>query len=260
MGDANVQTSTVVQVDASAQASVAVHDQAVQASEHIIDQQIRKLEEELQGLRLEYTNYSFEWNVSKVDLLGESVDSLLYWKSYITTEGQAVQRQHSRVRQLMPMNKYLLTLCRLRLGLLEDDLAFRFGISQSEVSDIVITWITLMYRELVSVKFLQQCFRLWSPALYVRMCVCVCVCVRVCMCVCACVCVCVCVQYKPWCMSKGRSPHRYRFGLLPLFTWYLLNLPLLLRPPDATATSPSSTTPSGNLLSTAAGGLTCTNV
>ncbi len=46
------------------------------------------------------------------------------------------------------MNEYLLTLCRLRLGLLEDDLAFRFGIPQSEVSNITITWITLMYREL----------------------------------------------------------------------------------------------------------------
>ncbi len=51
---------TYVQVDTSAQASVAVHDQAVQASEHIVDQQIRKLEEELQGLRLEYTKRESE--------------------------------------------------------------------------------------------------------------------------------------------------------------------------------------------------------
>ncbi len=55
-----MQTSTVVQVDASAQASVAVRDQAVQASEHIIDQQIRKLEEELQGPRLEYAKRESE--------------------------------------------------------------------------------------------------------------------------------------------------------------------------------------------------------
>ncbi len=34
VGDASMHTYTVVQVNASAQASVAVHDQAVQASEH----------------------------------------------------------------------------------------------------------------------------------------------------------------------------------------------------------------------------------
>ena len=36
-------------------------------------------------------------------------------------------------------------LCRLRLGLLEQDLALRFQVSQPSVSRIVTTWINLLY-------------------------------------------------------------------------------------------------------------------
>ena len=36
-----------------------------------------------------------------------------------------------------------LVLVRLRLGLFEQDLAYRFGVSQSTISRIIITWIIL---------------------------------------------------------------------------------------------------------------------
>ncbi len=138
-GDANILTSThtVVQVDASAQTSVSIHDQAVQASEHIIDQQIRKFEQELQGLRLEYAKHESELLscLLRVERI-KGDDSLVRfytcfascsvfeapfqeslfihwcWKLYLRTDGQAVKRQHSRVRQLAPMNEFLLTFCR----------------------------------------------------------------------------------------------------------------------------------------------------
>ena len=44
-------------------------------------------------------------------------------------------------RKLAPINQLFLTLIRLRTGILETDLAFRFGITKSSVSDIVNTWI-----------------------------------------------------------------------------------------------------------------------
>lgn len=48
--------------------------------------------------------------------------------------------------------QFFMTLVRLRLGLLEVDIATRFGISQSSVSRITNTWINLMYHNLKSIE------------------------------------------------------------------------------------------------------------
>ena len=48
-------------------------------------------------------------------------------------------------RSLQPIDEFWLFLTRLRVGLLERDLAFRFNISVPTVSDIIITWINYMY-------------------------------------------------------------------------------------------------------------------
>lgn len=53
----------------------------------------------------------------------------------------------------LPLEEQLfLTLVRLRLGLLERDLACRFKISQATVSRITCTWINLMYRSFKSIE------------------------------------------------------------------------------------------------------------
>ena len=44
--------------------------------------------------------------------------------------------------------EFLMTMMRLRLGLLVDDLAFRFKTSNTRVSQIWITWIKLISKEL----------------------------------------------------------------------------------------------------------------
>ena len=48
-------------------------------------------------------------------------------------------------RALTHLNEFFLIMCRLRLGLLELDLAYRFQISQSTVSRICVTWINLLF-------------------------------------------------------------------------------------------------------------------
>ena len=45
---------------------------------------------------------------------------------------------------------------RLRLGQFEQDLAYRFGVSQSTISRIVITWINLLYLQFQQIP-------LWPP-------------------------------------------------------------------------------------------------
>ena len=51
-------------------------------------------------------------------------------------------------RKLSLEQEFLLVLMKLRLGLMVEDLAFRFQISAGKVSQIFITWIKLMSKEL----------------------------------------------------------------------------------------------------------------
>ena len=53
-------------------------------------------------------------------------------------------------RSLQPIDELWLFLTRIRLGLFERDLAFRFNISVSTVSDIIITWRNYLYMVLGS--------------------------------------------------------------------------------------------------------------
>ncbi len=48
-------------------------------------------------------------------------------------------------RSLSPKNEFFLTLWRLRCGLMEQDLAYRFAISQATVSWICVVWINFLY-------------------------------------------------------------------------------------------------------------------
>ena len=63
-------------------------------------------------------------------------------------------------RKLSLEQEYLLVLMRLRLGLLIKDLAFRFQVSSTPVSQIWITWIKLMSKEL-------RCLMIWPSKVQV---------------------------------------------------------------------------------------------
>ena len=76
------------------------------------------------------------------EFLGPSVSCLKYWGSKAIT---STVEPRGAPCALSPLNEFILVLCRLRCGLLEEDLAFRFGISQSTVSRIFTTWINFSY-------------------------------------------------------------------------------------------------------------------
>ncbi|KAL1442513.1 hypothetical protein MTO96_046380 [Rhipicephalus appendiculatus] len=56
-----------------------------------------------------------------------------------------IKASGGRRRKLTAENELFLVLVRLRLGLFEHDLAHRFGITQSTVSRICVSWINFMY-------------------------------------------------------------------------------------------------------------------
>ena len=61
-------------------------------------------------------------------------------------EPPSVKRGPSR--KLSLEQEFLMTLVKLRLGLLKDDLAFGFKVSQSLVSAILLTWLRFLAKEL----------------------------------------------------------------------------------------------------------------
>ena len=65
---------------------------------------------------------------------------------------QESQEIRGAPRLLSPLNEFFLVLCRLRLGLFEQDLVFRFGISQTTVLRICITWINAMFSKFKEVS------------------------------------------------------------------------------------------------------------
>ena len=79
----------------------------------------------------------------------------------------------SPARKLTLEQEFLLVLMRLRLGLLVEDLAFRFCVSAGKVSQIVITWVIFLSKELKSLiiwpsrarirSTLPDCFKLLYP-------------------------------------------------------------------------------------------------
>ena len=59
-------------------------------------------------------------------------------------------------RKLTPLNELFLTLVRLRCGLLNCDLAYRFGISESSVSDTITTWV--QFTQFVQIIYMSELF------------------------------------------------------------------------------------------------------
>ena len=86
--------------------------------------------------RLTFLQFQCLWK-----FLGDSVNYLSRPKN--PNKDQSATK--GRDRKLTPENELFLTLVRLRLGLLHQDIAYRFGISVSTVHDILETWIQFLF-------------------------------------------------------------------------------------------------------------------
>ena len=120
-----------------------------------------------------YTGFSTFLELSTCyHFLGAAKAVLSYDPSRVI-EDAATSCGKGRGHILSPINEFFLTLCRLRQGFPEQDLAVRFQISQPSVSRILVTWINFLYmkfkevpiwpcRELVD-EYMPACFHTMYP-------------------------------------------------------------------------------------------------
>ena len=120
----------------------------------VLENNIRTLKEECDHMRFRLANIShdekmitfytgfpsFETLKACFEYLGPAVNHLSY-KERNETDVSRSGRPHI----LLPIEEFFLVLVHLRLGLMEQDIAYRFNISQSTMSRIIITWINFMY-------------------------------------------------------------------------------------------------------------------
>ena len=105
-----------------------------------------------------YTGFpSFSTLEAFFNFLRPAVNDLKYSKKQEESDMQnGVENKRLQQRSLPPLEEFFMTLVRLRLGLFEQDLAYRFGISQSTVSRITSTWINFLYLKVKEIP-------LWPP-------------------------------------------------------------------------------------------------
>ena len=97
-----------------------------------------------------YTGFvSFRIFSTFFEFLGPAVDHLNYWGSK-----KRVDLQRGRSFKLDPKNQLFLVLVKLKLNLKLKDLAFRFGISPSQTSRYITTWICFLYHQLKEIDWM----------------------------------------------------------------------------------------------------------
>lgn len=118
-----------------------------------------------------YTGFaSYKLFKACYDFLGPAVENLTYWDSSKDADGGG-KGTKGRHRKLSPIDEFFLVMVRLRLGLLEKDLAYRCGVSQPTVSRILITWINFLYLQFQNIPLwptramvntdMPDCFKLY---------------------------------------------------------------------------------------------------
>ena len=92
-----------------------------------------------------YTGLTFAQFMCLWDFL--NVKKINYWKSNVKNPNKTPSKRSGPKRKILNKDQLFMTLIRLRLGLLNQDLAYRFKTSIRQVSTIIITWIQLMYKQ-----------------------------------------------------------------------------------------------------------------
>ena len=110
----------------------------------------------------------FNWLFTEVS---PHAQNMHYYKGSMDDKPYQVKNtsKPGRKRSQPLEDELLMTLMKLRLNLREEDLAFRFGVCQSTVSQVLSTWLPFLHKELISfinwpskeetLRYYPTCFR-----------------------------------------------------------------------------------------------------
>ena len=99
-----------------------------------------------------YTGLTFLQFMCLLNFLGDCTKRINFWNSTVSNLDKAPSKRPGRKRAISPINHLFMTLLRLRLGLLHQDLSYRFGISTRQVFTVIMTWIQLLYKQFSSLR------------------------------------------------------------------------------------------------------------
>ncbi|XP_070546136.1 uncharacterized protein [Ptychodera flava] len=98
-----------------------------------------------------FVNYEAFYGFFKY--LQPKAERMVYWRGSATPATRhETEIRRGKQRKLPLLEEYFAVLARLKVGLLENDIADRLGVSQSYFARIFITWINLLYKELTAIN------------------------------------------------------------------------------------------------------------
>ena len=99
-----------------------------------------------------YTGLTFLQFMCLWNFLGDCTKKINFWNSTVSNLDKTPSKRPGPKRAISPINQLFMTLVRLRLGLLHQDLSYRFGTSTRQVSTVIMTWIQLLYKQFSSLR------------------------------------------------------------------------------------------------------------
>ena len=100
-----------------------------------------------------YTGLTFLQFMTLWRFLGPALNHLIYQQS--SEKGAESSSKLGQKRKLTPMDELFLTIIGFPLGLLQKDIGYRFGISQSGVSRIILTWVQFLYHRFNNWRYMM---------------------------------------------------------------------------------------------------------
>ena len=99
-----------------------------------------------------YTGLTYIQFMCLWKFLGDCTKKVNMWNSEVSNQDKTPSKRPGPKRAISPMNQLFMTLVRLRLGLLHQDIAYRFNTNVRQVSTIVMTWIQLLFKHFLALR------------------------------------------------------------------------------------------------------------